>query len=245
VRQRFTAVLHGLADREASGLRPARAVVICGFPRSGSTLLQLMLETSYPDSRHFGRERSALDVAHAIPGRYSLIISKRPNDVFWLDEIRDAYSRRARQPCFILTTRDPRAIMTSKHAGRADGYYVDVARWRSMFEHIRYARRASDVTVVDYAELVQSPAAVLQRLAAAIGEEPARPLDPSSAAVPEGFSTTALNGVRPIDTESLRKWRSAEHVDRIRQILAEVPEFPQLLIEEGYEPDTAWADAYR
>jgi hypothetical protein len=135
--------------------------------------------------------------------------------------------------------------LTSSHAGRPGEYYVDVARWRSIFEHIRYGRRASDVTAVDYAEFVQSPEAVLQRVAAAIGQEPARPLDPSGSAVPKGFRTTALNGVRPIDTKSLRKWRDAEHVDRIRQILAEAPDLPQLLVDEGYEPDTAWVNAYR
>lgn len=234
-----------LADREWLGTRQSRGVVICGFPRSGSTLLQLMLETAYPGSLHFGRERAGLLVAQTTwPGRYSLLITKRPNDLFFVDDIRRAYATRARKPCFIITTRDPRAILTSTHKGRP-GYYVTVERWRAMFAHLRYVRQADDVVVSEYRALVERPSGVQRRLVEAIGEEPATSFDRFDQAVPESFNTLALNGVRPLDTSALDKWREPRHADRIRQLLAEMPELPAVLVEEGYERDDAWVREYR
>ena len=56
IRRRLVAWAHQAADGGMPGLRSSRAVVICGFPRSGSTLLQLMLEAAYPHAKQFGRE---------------------------------------------------------------------------------------------------------------------------------------------------------------------------------------------
>lgn len=227
------------------GARQSRAVVICGMPRSGSTLLQLMVETAYPGSLHYGRERGGLLVARREwPGRHSLLISKRPNDVMWIDEIRDAYAGRQKKPCFIVTVRDPRAVLTSKHSGRNE-YYVSPQRWRDLFEHIKYVRQFPDVTVVEYRTLVERPTVIERALVDAIGEEPSAPFDAFSTRVPEGFDTRALNGVRPLDTSALNKWRQPEHRDRIRALLESVPELPAVLVEEGYEPDESWAHEYR
>ena len=226
-------------------MRPSRSVIVCGMPRSGSTLLKLMLQTGYPDSKHFGRERSGLRVARdEWPGPHSLLVSKRTNDVFSVDEIRELYRGRARAPVFIVTTRDPRAMLTSKHVRRAD-YYVSVERWRALWAHIKYVRSAPDVLTVDYRELVQAPREVQRRLSAAIGEEPAAPFDSVGEKVPKGFETAALNGIRPIDTASLDKWRDPQHHERIRAVLREIPDLPSVLVDEGYEPDDSWLAGYR
>lgn len=234
-----------MAGREWLGTRQSRGVVICGFPRSGSTLLQLMLETAYPGSQHFGRERAGLFIAqNTWPGRFSLVISKRPNDVFFIDEIRTAYRSRARKPCFIVTTRDPRAILTSMHSGR-EGYYVTIERWRAIAAHIRYLRDFPDVVVSEYRTLVERPGDVQQTLVAAIGEPPAGAFNDFDKVVPENFSTLALNGVRPLDTSALLKWRRPEHRERIQNLLVSMPELPSVLIEERYETDDLWVRDYR
>ena len=245
LRGRAVELAQTLAAYRVFGSRQTRAVVICGFPRSGSTLLQLMLETAYPTSRHYGRERGGLVLAQReFPGRHSLLISKRPNDVLWIDEIRSMYAGRARKPCFIVTTRDPRAILTSKHSGR-DGYYVSVDRWRTLYQHVTYVRRFPDVTVVEYRQLVENPTAVQRSLVTAIGEEPASSFEAFGSNVPPEFDARALNGVRPLDTSAVEKWRRPEHRERIRSLLAAMPELPDVLVSEGYEPDRAWTDTYR
>jgi hypothetical protein len=236
---------HMAADRGLFGLRPTRTVVVCGLPRSGTTLLHLMLQTGYPDSKHFPRERSAKSLVRQVwPGRHTLLISKRPNDIFWIDEIRASYQGRAKSPRFIVTTRDPRAVLTSRHKDQP-GYYVTVDRWQALMAHIRYVRTSPDVLIVDYRELVENPQEIQRRLVEVVGQPPSAPLDSYTEAVPAGFKTNALNGVRPIDTASVDKWREPQHADRIRSLLVNIPELTDLLVKEGYEPDDAWAAPYR
>src|SRR5688572_5059753 len=78
------------------GLIPPRVhVVICGFPRSGTTLLHLMVQTAIPGILAFRRERFGLRVARMVwPGRHPFMVTKRPADLFWIDEIRQDYRAR-------------------------------------------------------------------------------------------------------------------------------------------------------
>lgn len=63
-------------------------------------------------------------------------------------------------------------------------------------------------------------------------------------AVPRDFETKALNGVRTFDVSSLDRWRSPKYRDRIRQLLAEMPDLPELLVRLGYEADAEWTKDY-
>ena len=119
VRRRLKRAALKFVDAGWLGFVPLEAhLVICGFPRSGTTLLQLMVETAYPSARTFGVERSGLGAANNdFPGNARMIISKRPDDIFWIDEIRDSYAWRGTKTRirFIVSVRDPRAILTSVH----------------------------------------------------------------------------------------------------------------------------------
>ena len=65
VRQRLKRAALQVVDHGWLGYVPLEAhLVICGFPRSGTTLLQLMAETAYPSARTFGVERSGLAAAN-------------------------------------------------------------------------------------------------------------------------------------------------------------------------------------
>jgi hypothetical protein len=129
------------------------------------------------------------------------VITKRPNDVFWIDEIRAFYAAlgtrtRAR---FVICIRDPRAVLTSRHEVNRSEYWVTIDRWRSTFDHYQYARRFADVCVVEYADLVLRVRAVQERLTNLVGWTPACDFDEFHRRVPENFDTRALNGVRRLD----------------------------------------------
>jgi len=238
----------GIIDRGWFGLVPLQAhLVICGFPRSGTTLLQLMAETAYPRARSFGRERSGLGAAQRhLPGRWPLIISKRPDDIFWVDEIREMYRARGTRtrPRFVVCVRDPRAVLTSIHNNEPGQYYVSVERWRAIYDHYRYVRTFDDIVVVEYGDLVLDLPKVQQDLEAATGLKPDRPFADYHNAVPGRFDVGALNGVRPLDPANLHKWKEPRHRARIQQLLRELPELPDRLIEMGYEPDAQWVAGY-
>jgi hypothetical protein len=233
-------------DRGWFGAMPLRThVVMCGFPRSGTTLLQLMMETAYPRARSFHRERAAMAaVQNTWPGRHAVMMTKRPDDLFWLDEIRERYRGRRPKPLFILSIRDPRAVLTSVHVKKT-GYCVSPAKWRAAYEHMLYNLQFDDVVTVEYRDLVEQPLQVQERLATFIGEQPDAPFDKYLASIPGDFDTTALNGVRPLDRTRLAPWRAPEHRERVQALLGELPELPDRLIEMGYESTTDWAGEYR
>lgn len=237
-----------VVDRGWFGLVPLEAhLVICGFPRSGTTLLQLMAETAYPSARTFGVERSGLAAArNDFPGRSPLVVSKQPDDIFWIDEIRQVYRSRGTRTRarFIVSVRDPRAVLTSVHGTNRDVYWVSVERWRSIYLHYEYVRRFADVIVVEYRDLVLNPQKVQRQIFEAIGLAPERDFADFHDAVPREFQTVALNGVRPLDPATLGKWRLPIHRDRIKELLVEMPELPSRLIAMGYETDSSWVDDY-
>lgn len=246
LRRRLRDVYVEASDRGWFGLTPVEThVVICGFPRSGTTLLQLMVETSTPEAKAFGNERSGMAVArYTWPGRHRVLISKKPDDIFRVSELRDYYRGRRTRARFILSVRDPRAVLTSVHVSKP-GYCVPAEKWRAVHEHLAYQRQRDDVMVVEYRDLVEQPNDVQARIAGFVGCEIGRPFDQFHSDVPSNFDTRALNGVRPLDRASLDKWRAADHRPRIRQLLAELPELPERLIEMGYEPDRGWMQDYR
>jgi hypothetical protein len=228
------------------GLKPLKThVVICGFPRSGTTMLQLMFESAVADAQAFGRERSGLSVArYTWPGRHSVFLSKKPDDIFYVSEIREYYRDLRTAATFVLSVRDPRAVLTSRHVSKP-GYTVPTEKWLAVDAHITYQRQFPDVIVTEYRDAVERPRHVQERLVAFTGLPLKGNFDDFHKDVPEHFDTRALNGVRPIDRASLDKWRAPEHRDRIRQILAEIPDLPARLIAAGYETDTSWVEAYR
>jgi hypothetical protein len=203
-----------------------------------------MFETSTERARAFGRERSALAVAQTTwPFRHSLLISKKPDDIFRVSEIREHYRPLSTNVRFVVTVRDPRAVLTSIFVSKS-GYCVSPEKWRAVYEHIQYARQLPDVLVVEYRDVVENPHTVQTRLARFTGCDIAVQFEQFHASVPANFDTRALNGVRPLDRSSFDKWRLPKHRARVREILAEIPELPQRLIEMGYETDAAWTHEY-
>ena len=61
----------------------------------------------------------------------------------------------------------------------------------------------------------------------------------------EKFKGQALNKLRPLDKATLDQWRREKHVDRIRTLLKELPDLPDILVELKYEPDKNWIDEYK
>jgi hypothetical protein len=228
-------------------LRPLRThVVICGFERSGSTLLLAMAETCVCDARTFGSEESAAWVRYQLPNR-SLMITKAPWDIFYLDEIRAHYAPRRAEARFIVTVRDPRAVLTSVHAkvnGGQDGYFLDPARWEAYYQHVRYAQQFDDVLTIEYRDLVCSPALVQRALTDFIGWRVHLPFDRFHAALRPGFVTDHLNGLRPLDPTRVDAWTQEKHRDRMRRVLREIPKLPEYLIAMGYESDKNWVREY-
>lgn len=219
---------------------PECHVVMCGFPRSGTTLCQLMIQACVPGVQSFPKEEKGLAVARDVIKYRPYLFTKRPKDIFAIEEIRSFYATSSTKLRFILLSRDPRAVLTSFHEMRKGEYYVSVERWRAIWEHWNWAVQFPDVLTLRFEELISRPDTVEQAITAHVGWQVARPFSSFHEAVPAGFDTRALNGVRPLDTKTIAGWRAPRHHARLLSLLAEMPELPERLIEMGYEADDAW-----
>lgn len=245
IRRRLKLLILATVDSGWLGLTPLRThVVVCGFPRSGSTLLQLIAETCVTGLRAFGEEAPAVTTALWAWRNHSVMLTKDPFDVFRVDEIREFYSSRSTQVRFVLTKRDPRDILVSSHSRRPDSYYLTCAEWQAYYEHFEYARQGGDTTVIEFEQLVQHPADVETQLGAFIGWTIHRPFDRFHQAVRKEFDITNLNGLRPLDPAAIHRWRESKHRERVCRILRELPKLPDILIDMGYESNTEWVRDY-
>lgn len=220
-------------------------VVMCGFPRSGTTLCQLMAQSCVKDLTCFPREVCGLDAAQFAPRRHEIMLTKRPRDVFLIPEIREFFRTHPAQVRFVLITRDPRAVLTSMHPAKPDRYFISIELWRAIYEHWKWSALWDDTVVVRFEELVRDPKVIEERLARFIGWQVHHPFaDYYSVAQPD-FNIRPLNGLRPPDPKNIDRWRAEKYRDRIVSLLTtELPELPQVLVEMGYEPDDSWTRSY-
>ena len=220
-------------------------LVICGFPRSGTTLCQLMIESCIDGIRTFGRERRGLEMAQYGRRTHSRVVTKRPKDIFLIPELRDFYASHTADVRFILMSRDPRASLTSVHFSNPSDSFVSVDQWRHIYRHWKWSVSAADVLPVRYEDLVARPDVVECQVAELTGWTVSRPFCDFHESVPAGFDGRALNGLRALDKTNLNRWQDESHRERIRVLLQKMPELPEVLIDLGYETGDAWTHKYR
>jgi hypothetical protein len=249
VRHRVKRLVNGVVDLGWFGFRPLEThVVVCGFPRSGSTLLQLIVESCVSDLRTFGREYEAVVAAPFALRNHPFMLTKDPDDIFYIDQIRSFYAERRAEVRFVITLRDPRGVLTSVQdynvTNQPGGYFVEPDRWSYYHDHVRNAQRSDDVVTVEYQDLVCRPDEVQKKLVDFLGWHVHTPFERFDSSAPRKFDDRALNGRRPLDKSRVDAWRAEKHRERICRLLREIPDLPQQLIELGYEFDEAWVRDY-
>jgi hypothetical protein len=248
-RRRLLMPLFRLADTAIPGLTPLRThLLICGFPRAGTTLLQMMLENAMPYARRFGREVGGWRAATYCWRNHPVVISKVPHDLFRLDELRDFYSRRQAKLKIILMLRDPRDVLTSqrKMSGRdREEYVVGFARWRKYYQHFRMQWDRCDSLLVRYEKLVTEVETEQKRIETFTGEPTVVSFRSFHEVPRSDFDISTLNGLRPVENSLLCRWKQPRHRERIAAALREIPELPRALRELHYESDESWIEQWK
>ena len=223
--------------------------VVCGFPRTGSTLLQLMVECCVPDVRTFEGEVEARDVVDAVApsGR---LLSKYPDDLLAVESIAADVAANGGRAAFVLMVRDPRDVLTSRHAAyaRDRGYYVSPTRFVALWDAFRAARTRDDASTLRYEDLVAEPAVAERLFTERLGWKTDLPFARfhERAATRERDSMTdgALGGLRPLESKGVARWREPVHRERLVTLLRTMPELVDACIDLGYERDDAWTSDY-
>lgn len=248
LRRRIKGAFCRLPDTGLFGLTPLKKhILICGYGRSGSTMLLAMMEYALPKAKGFGREIRAWRAATYAWRNHEVVISKLPGDIFCLHRLRNFYKNRKAELKVIMLVRDPRDQLTSRHVATGpNAYFQDIKTWRILHGYYRMYKNDPDVLVVRYEDMVGDTEGVQRRIEAFTGEKGERPFaEFYKQASKPGFETTPMNGVRPVDKKTVSRWSADEHRARLEKVLQEVPDLPEILIELGYEKDDAWLDRWR
>lgn len=230
-------------------------IVQCGYPRSGSTMLYNMLRSTVEGYQFYDKETPASWVIND-PGDK---ITKDPKDVFYMREIQEVLGDDVR---FLVSVRDPRSVLCSKHVNTGDLYKVswDFTWKRGPAKMVRKGRRkglrrespkhmglidwhkaimGTPVSaMVKYEDVITSTEEVQTRLGRIFGfAYRAAFSDFHTSDIPPRLAHQ-LNGVRPVDSSRIESWHS--HPERIKQQFTECPELFDILIQLGYEKNTEW-----
>ena len=236
-------------------------IVMCGFPRSGSTMLYTMMANagatlSGEQIRFPPTEASALTKDYSIG---DVTVTKRPKDIFSIDQIRSALGRNGRGRFFLLTVRDPRSIMVSRHASYdrqpfiGHVYSLHVHPDHVSFtdpglcdyaEAVRHTLARTDIScrMIRYEKLVKTTALCQKTIAGWTGLSFARDFASFHEQPISDRLMRPLNGVRPVEPGRRHSWKDPAHAARLVREFRLAPALFDHLEALGYESDRGWFD---
>lgn len=247
-----------------SGIR-AKHIVICGCPRSGTSLLFNMVSASITGFRCEPFEKQAVQRLHR-SGNY---VTKFPLDVLQVSEILGS-NKLEKDVYFIVLIRDVRDLVTSRHPLVPDQYFIGYrtslwpggrgfSHWEynapgieAVYKAIRTCSARSDLNFlkVRYENLVGDSASVQKQIEEFAGITFSESFsDYHTRQRRHAYKYTGRYAARDaslvressqIDTSRISKWRDPRHADIIRSQFLQYPELFEILIEDGYEKDDDW-----
>lgn len=202
-------------------------------PRSGTTLMAELMLHCFDFDAWADHE---LPVYFAPEASVETLCTKKPSDIEFA-----ARAMKARQSLWIVCMiRDPRDIVVSRHRNVPDKYYANLGIVLGRMKHLRRVQEHKRFAGVKYEDLVSDPDRTQTHLKLRFPflRQTAHFSEFHSIAMPTESSVAALNGVRPISTTSIGRWR--KHLPRIRAQVDRYPEIVDVLVELGYEKDDQW-----
>lgn len=250
--------------RRLVGLRPWRHVVVCGYPRSGTSLLFNMLSSSLPGFVFHPFEIPARERIE----RWGDHASKNPLDVVDIPALIEN-NPLGKEIIVIVPLRDPRDVVTSKHPVLPDRYFIgfdhswwpqqrdgewkyDAAGIREVAQAIEELRTltGAKVVILRYEDLVADPDGIQRMIASETGLRFAQSFSDYHRR-PESHAYSYKGRFAPRDPNLVRenaapdrsrsgKWRAPEHRERLLEQFGRFPELFELVRRYGYEQDDLW-----
>ncbi|KAB2890438.1 MAG: sulfotransferase domain-containing protein [Desulfobulbaceae bacterium] len=239
-------------------------IVICGFPRSGTSLLYNMVSATVCNYKATEFEKYAIHYLHKI-GNY---ITKAPMDVLHVKHF-DALNTNHKKLVVLLVVRDIRDILTSRHPIHPEEYFIgyDHSWWPQdnefriwgydapgvvdVHEAMSEALRRADVMLIRYEHLVQQPDSVQEGIKDRFSlefkgkfheyhqkrEKHAYRYEGQFAAKEQGL---VMEG-KKVSSARIARWKKdARQVQRVRRQFEECPRLFEILEFYGYERDRSW-----
>lgn len=217
-----------------------RRIVICGPPRTGTTLLNECMK-SFDNISIIDYESPALRYPYLSLGK-DFILTKYPMDILDIDNILTVY----KNAWIIFMIRDPRDVIISKHYKEPDRYWVDFKEWNDSITIYERMSEYDNKILIRYEDLINAPNEVQNNIREKLGLEKNYNFTDFFTHTTESHKDVkALSGVRPIDPNNTKKWTKDEHFDRIKQQLLNYPELSDILVKYGYEKSNDWESLFK
>jgi len=181
-------------------------------------------------------------------GREKNILTKRPKDALFIDEIREACRKVGKRLSVVFMVRHPQSVVTSMHCNVPDDFFIGLDSSYMIHRNSRPTQSDSglkewvkawrehkddaDLQVVRFEDLVTKPDAVQEQLVTAFQLQMCQPFsdwNENSCSVHE--IDYAMNGVRKIDPANASTDRSHWR----RQEQTNIPGFKEACKEMGYD----------
>jgi hypothetical protein len=234
-----------------------RHITIAGHGRAGTTLFYNMLRATLQGFNLPPEECPS----QALIQKAGSHCTKRPLDIFAVESL-PKWNWRRKQLDLIVTIRDPRDMLVSVHSAVPGEYFVGADHtWfipgdrpptftgpgllqvhNQILNIVSSDLYPQGAFVLKYEDLIADPVAIQNELAGKLGLcFEGSFLDVDKSVIPEALSGP-LNGIRPVDSNSVAKWRRPEHRDRIIDQFTRFPDLHALVFRMGYETDTKWLE---
>jgi hypothetical protein len=220
-----------------------RGIYIQGCARSGNTLIRELCGTAFRDVElvKLTKDTAECSLAHLVgllqppaKGATVRVASRNYENSLAMD--RDLL--RANPEVKVLwMLRDPRDILTSIHANQPDKYYVTPDRLLKSLQLYGQFKDEPQVLTVRYEELVGNPDAMQAKISQACSLVESRKFVEAYKFFPRFHENVrAMHSIRPIDTNSVQKWRSnPAHQKHLQETLAAHPDIVTQARACGYE----------
>ena len=239
-------------------------IIVCGFPRSGTSLLYNMLSTTLPGFRYAEFEKYFVYNIHKIGN----LASKAPLDILHIKHI-DKLNINNKKLIILIVIRDIRDIITSRHPIYPDDYFIgyDHSWWpqNSAFTKWKYdapgvipvhhaiqrATHRSDTFIIKYEELVINPDHTQKEIEKKFGiifnghfSEYHKKPEKHAYRYAGRYSPKDPKLVmenKSSSTSRIHRWKTSERtIERVKQQFSECAELFSLLEFYGYEKSREW-----
>lgn len=241
-----------------------KQVVICGYPRSGTSLLYNMLATCLPKFKRDHFEVYATERIH----KYDNRITKSPMDIFNISDLH-RLNKYGKQIYVIIVIRDLRDLTVSIHPNLPDQYFIghDHSWWPQNKNFTNWEYNAPgiisisneienilssdkyNVKLVRYEDLVMSTDNAQNELQEFLDEKlkgnfleyhNSKNLPYKYEGKYKAQDSSYVMEDKPVVTARHGKWKEKKYTERITEQFEQCPELFNVLTKYKYEEDDKW-----
>lgn len=220
-------------------------IIVCGYPRAGTTLFYNMLRTTVKGYKFYNRETRAINAHKNQPNVPK--ITKRPTDISDVPEIDSKIPNKK----FIVCIRDPRSVLVSEHSHAPGHFKIGwdyaiatnrkkgiVGKAPGLLKRHNKVLQVPEPIYIYYENLVQDPIKIQKMLKKELGfEYKGYFTDFYKHNIPDTLALQ-LNGIRRVSSDRIESWK--KYPERIKQQFNECPKLFDIVKYWGYEENDDW-----